>query len=180
MAFGEGAIFRLSHVRRQASLVLKGILYARVNKSKPKDAISASSRSPAACSDGSEALEQTRHLKGTKRTRIRLCRCQLYVKMPLSKLPIFPPTAAARIALPPPPVIAHNLQLPQNIFCCVSCSLRLILHLIKLFCEAVSALTRPTPLVKECPSRWKLTFHRESRCSVGNLLRGPTALRPRY
>lgn len=92
----------------------------------------------------------------------------------------FPPTAAARIALPPAPVIAHNLQLPQNIFCCVSCSSCLILHLVKLFSEAVSALTQRMALLKECPSLWKLTFHQESRCSVGNFLRGPTALRPRY
>lgn len=96
---------------------------------KPRDAISASSPSPSTCTDGSEALEQTHHFKGTKRTRLKVCRCQLYAKRPLSKLPIFP-NSCNQNSYTSTSCYARNLQLPQNIFCCVSCLSFLILHLI--------------------------------------------------
>lgn len=87
---------------------------------KPRDAISASSPSPDTCADGSEALEQTHHLKRIKCTCKKLCGCQLYVKRPLSKLPIFS-NSCNQNSYTSTSCYAHNLQLPQNIFCCVSC-----------------------------------------------------------
>jgi len=96
---------------------------------KLKDATFASSASPATCTDGSEALGQTHHLTGTKRTRVKLCRCQLHVKRLLSKPPIFP-NSSNQNSYTSTSCYAHSLQLPQKIFCCVSCLPFLILHLI--------------------------------------------------
>lgn len=133
----RGLIFRPFIARTQAGQPCFEVNSVRAPRArtcqhiKPKDAISASSPfpSPSACADGSEGLEQTRHLKGTKRTHVKLCRCQLYVKRPLSKLPIYP-SSCNQNSYTSTSCHAHNLQLPQNIFCCVSCLSFLISHLI--------------------------------------------------